>query len=102
MWPYCSHGGLDRGGDDSALARQDHRRPRSGTAATRSDPRSERIPLFVFDARGAFALLKQADHGRELRHPARGAPETGFGVVGGLHVYPIHRGAFAFGLGGEI
>jgi hypothetical protein len=64
---------------------------------------ADRIPAFVFDARGAVAMLKQSESTASSFGSAPEAlPRRGIGPVAGLHVYPIHHGHFAFGLGGEL
>lgn len=61
------------------------------------------IPAFVFDARGAVAMLKQSDStAASFGSAPEALPRRGIGLVGGLHVYPIRHGHFAFGLGGEL
>ena len=63
----------------------------------------EPIPVFVFDARGAFARLKDdATTADTLGVSVANLPGHGFGVVGGAHFYPLRRGGFALGLGGEV
>jgi hypothetical protein len=67
--------------------------------AQQKDP----IPVFVFDARGAFALLKaDAVTAETLGVTVADLPGHGLGVVGGLHFYPLRRGGFALGVGGEL
>jgi hypothetical protein len=63
----------------------------------------EPIPKFVFDARGAFALLKtDALTAQTLGVAVADLPGHGFGVVGGFNFYPLRRGGFALGVGAEL
>jgi hypothetical protein len=69
----------------------------------RSAQPDDRIPVFVFDARGAMAMLKQsAATAASFGVPPESLPGRGFGLVGGVHVYPFRRGHFAFGVGSEL
>jgi hypothetical protein len=63
----------------------------------------ERLPPFVFDARGTLARLGQSETtaGSFAIAPDE-LPSRGFGLVGGLHVYPIRSRGFALGIGGEL
>jgi hypothetical protein len=61
------------------------------------------IPVFVFDARGAYGQLKQsASTAASFGADPEALPRRGIGLVGGLHVYPIRHNHFAFGVGGEL
>ena len=64
----------------------------------------EPIGPYVFDARGAMARFKPvAAIGTSLGVDANTTlPTRGLGVVVGAHVYPVRRGSFALGLGGEL
>jgi hypothetical protein len=64
----------------------------------------EPIAPYVLDARGTMARLKPvAAIGTSLGVDANTTlPTRGFGLVVGGHVYPIRRGSFALGLGGEL
>ena len=64
----------------------------------------EPIAPYVLDARGAMARFKPvAAIGTSLGVDANTTlPTRGFGLVVGAHVYPIRRGSFALGLGGEL
>lgn len=63
----------------------------------------ERLPFFVFDARGAFTVFK-ADPitAKDLGITAADLATHGFGIVGGAHIYPLRRANWALGLGGEL
>ena len=63
---------------------------------------NEPLPVLVFDARGAFDAEADAATAESLGVTADDLPTHAFGVVGGLHVYPLRRGGFAFGVGGEL
>ena len=87
----------------AAPAAAQQARPAPPPAAAPPGATSTRIPAFVFDARGAVAMLKQSPATAASFGSAPDAlPGRGIGLVGGLHVYPIRRGHFAFGLGGEM
>jgi hypothetical protein len=63
----------------------------------------EPIPPFVVDARVAIPLLKEdpvtaADLGINTAQLAN----RGLGITGGANFYPLRRGGFALGLGGEL
>jgi len=74
-----------------------------GAAAPAFAQQKEPIPIFVFDARGAFALLKTDPVTAEtLGVTTEDLAGHGFGVVGGLHFYPLRRGGFALGIGAEL
>ena len=69
----------------------------------------ETIPPWVFDARVALASLKQSPTTAaslsaitSLSILPEDLPGRGLGISGGLHVYPIRKGGFAFGVGGEL
>lgn len=64
----------------------------------------EPIGPYVVDARGAMARFKpMAAIGSSLGVDANtNLPTRGFGLVVGAHVYPVRRGSFALGLGGEL
>src|SRR5713226_8017431 len=65
--------------------------------------RREPIPPLVIDAHIAIPMLKQsAQTAASLGITAENLAGRGLGVVGGLHVYPVRRGGFALGLGGEL
>lgn len=64
---------------------------------------SEPLPLFAFDVRGAFALLKDDLKTVEtLALTTADLASDAYGFVGGGHVYVLRRGSFGLGLGGEI
>jgi len=61
------------------------------------------IPIFVFDARGAYGQLKQSEStAASFGADPTALPSRGMGLVGGLHVYPLRHNHFAFGIGGEL
>jgi hypothetical protein len=79
--------------------------------AAAQDPPPAVLPLgeepigpYVVDARGAMARFKpMAAIGTALGVDANtNLPTRGFGLVVGAHVYPVRRGPFALGLGGEL
>jgi hypothetical protein len=75
----------------------------SATPALAQVQPSEPLPLFVIDARGAFALLKRDPvTATTLDISVEGLPTQGLGIAGGAHLYPLRRGGFAFGIGGEL
>jgi hypothetical protein len=61
------------------------------------------LPPVVVDLHGFWSGLGQdpvtADN---LDVPASDLPSRGFGLLGGVHGYPIRRGRFAIGIGGEL
>lgn len=63
----------------------------------------EPIGLFVVDARGAMAgFTENVAIGAALGvDAARDLPTRGFGLVVGVHVYPLRRTSWALGLGAE-
>lgn len=72
-------------------------------ARAQQPPKADRIPVFVFDARGAYGMLKESESTAKTFGAAPEAlPRRGIGLVGGLHLYPLRRGQFAFGVGGEL
>jgi hypothetical protein len=63
----------------------------------------EPIPIFVFDARGAFLLLKEdAVTAETLGVTIDDLPTHALGIVGGLQFYPLRRSGFALGVGAEL
>ena len=66
-------------------------------------PKPERMPLLVFDARGAFPLLKADTKTAEtLQVTIADLPSHALGLVAGVNLYPLRRATFAFGVGGEL
>ncbi|MEZ5318825.1 MAG: hypothetical protein R2752_15605 [Vicinamibacterales bacterium] len=62
-----------------------------------------RIPPVVFDVRGFWPGLGQDPvTASDLDLLATDLPSRGLGAVTGVHVYPIRRGRFALGAGGEL
>lgn len=73
------------------------------TAAPAFAQQPERIPALVIDARGAFAFLgADVVTAENLPNTTNDLAGHGFGLGGGVHVYPIRGGNWALGLGGEI
>jgi hypothetical protein len=64
---------------------------------------AEPIARYVLDARGTMARFKPlASIGTSLGVDANTTlPTRGFGVMVGAHLYPLRRGSFALGVGGE-
>jgi hypothetical protein len=72
-----------------------------GTApAFAQTPRT--LPPFVIDVRGIFAKLGQdPTTAADLQIGPGQLPPHGLGGVVGAHLYPLRRGSFAIGIGGE-
>jgi hypothetical protein len=63
----------------------------------------ERLPPFVFDARGVFAFLgTDPVTSTSLNVTVDDLAGHGLGLNGGVHVYPLRRPNWALGLGGEV
>ena len=63
----------------------------------------EPIAPLVFDLRGAFPLLNTDPVTAEgLGVDAASLPGHAIGLFTGLQLYPLRRGGFAFGIGGEL
>src|SRR5688572_250718 len=61
-----------------------------------------RIPAVVFDLRGFYPSLGQDPiTAHDLEVDPLNLPSRGLGGVAGLHLYPLRRANFAFGVGGE-
>lgn len=62
----------------------------------------EPLPPFVIDVRGVFARIGQDPvTASDLQITPNQLPARALGGVLGVHVYPLRRGSFAFGIGGE-
>jgi hypothetical protein len=63
----------------------------------------EPIPPYVFDLRGGLTLLKNDGvTAGDLGVTAADLPGHTFGLFTGVQLYPLRRGGFAFGIGGEL
>jgi len=63
----------------------------------------ERLPPIALDLRGAFVQLKQDGVTVDsLGIALEDLPTRGFGLVAGIHAYPLRGKNVAFGLGGEL
>jgi len=68
-------------------------------AAQQRDP----IPPYVFDVRGGFVSLgSDSITADSLGISTEDLAGHAFGLIGGVQVYPLRRGGFALGLGGEF
>lgn len=66
-------------------------------------PLEDPIGPFVLDARIGMARFKGAPSVAEaLGVPASDLPTRGFGLIVGGHFYPVRKGSFALGVGGEL
>ena len=64
---------------------------------------SDRLPPIALDVRGAYGKLGNSDTtAPNFGVSASELPARGFGIVGGLQVYPIRASRFALGIGGEL
>lgn len=64
---------------------------------------SEPLPAFVLDLRGTFMPLSTDPKTSDtLTITPDVLPGRGLGVFGGIHFYPLRRGSFGLGLGGEF
>lgn len=63
----------------------------------------EPIPLFAADIRGAFARHKaEPSVATDLGVAAANLPSRSLGLMGGVHVYPLHSKRVTLGLGGNV
>jgi hypothetical protein len=63
----------------------------------------EAFPLFVFDARGTFTLLKaDAVTADSLNLKTTDLPAHAFGAVGGVQMLVLRRKTFALGVGSDL
>jgi hypothetical protein len=63
----------------------------------------EPIGPFVIDLRGAFARHKaEPSVATDLKVPAANLPTRTFGLIGGVHVYPLRSRRVTLGLGGSV
>jgi hypothetical protein len=73
------------------------------SSPARAQQPAETLPVFVFDARGAFARLgKSETTAGSFAVAADQLASRSIGLAGGLHVYPIRTHGFAIGIGGEL
>ena len=79
----------------------------AASPAQAQDPVPQPIPdepigRFVLDARGVLARFKaQAAIADAVGVTVADLPTRGLGLVVGAHVYPVRKGHFALGIGGQ-
>jgi hypothetical protein len=66
-------------------------------------PPPQTLPIFIVDARGAFASLGADETTAEaLGITVERLPRRALALSGGAHVYPFRRPGFAIGVGAEV